>query len=220
MSIPKVIYQTYKTAKLPLIFKWHIGRLKKNNPEYDYQFFDDKRVDEFILKEYGEEVFNLYKRINIGAAKADFFRYAILYKKGGVYLDIDSRILSKIDDFIREEDAAVVSYEPGEECFIQYALFFEANHPFLAQTMDTMISNLKTNKYPFNTHKMTGPSMFTSAINECIESSPNHAYRILGIDYENHVEFSFKGSKTFLYGIFRKNHWKKLAKSVPVIKDA
>lgn len=219
MAIPKVIYQTYKTSRLPLIFKWHIYWLKKKNVDYNYQFYDDNRVDRFILNEFGEYIYNLFKSINIGAVKADFFRYAILYKKGGIYLDIDSRILWQIDDFINPTDKAVISYENNEVYFIQYALFFEANHPFLKKVIDLVIDNLKNNRYPNDSHKMTGPSVFTTAINDCLNNSSNIEYRVLGVDYENKVQFSFKGSKTFLYGFFKKNHWKKLQKTVPIINN-
>lgn len=83
MSIQKSIYQTYKTKNLPLLTKWHIKRLKKRNPEYDYYFFDDQMIIDFVKKEFSKEVFDLFMKINIGAAKADFFRYAVLYKRGG-----------------------------------------------------------------------------------------------------------------------------------------
>ena len=111
MRIPKVIYQTFKTSKVPLITKWHIWRMKKRNPEYAYQFYDDAMIEDFIQNSFEKDVFELYKKINIGAAKADFFRYAILYKKGGVYLDIDSMFLTKIDEIITPEDSAVISLE-------------------------------------------------------------------------------------------------------------
>ena len=90
MSIPKIIYQTFRTAELPLVTQWHISRLKKKNPEYQYEFYDDERIEHFIATAYNHEVLSLYQKIDIGAAKADFFRYAILYKRGGIYLDIDS----------------------------------------------------------------------------------------------------------------------------------
>ena len=124
MAIPKTIYQTYKTAKLPIIFRWHIRRLRKKNPSYTYEFYDDKRASDFILDSYGNKISSIFNRINIGAAKADFFRYAILYKKGGVYLDIDSLITTKIDDFIRPNDVAVISNESNLKFFLQYVLFW------------------------------------------------------------------------------------------------
>jgi len=110
--------------------------MKSKNPEYDYQFYDDERIDNFIRDEFGQEIFNLYKRISIGAAKADFFRYAILYKKGGIYLDIDSLILNKLDDFILPTDSAVISLESHLEHYAQWALVFEAGHPFLKKRIN------------------------------------------------------------------------------------
>jgi mannosyltransferase OCH1-like enzyme len=219
MAIPKTIFQTYKTPNLPFLTRWHIGRMKKRNPDYDYQFYDDARIDSFIKDEFGQDVYALYKRINIGAAKADFFRYAILYKKGGVYLDIDSLILTQLDDFILPSDSAVISLESSREFYIQFALFFEPGHPFLKKTLELVINNLKENKFPYQVHKMTGPSVYSLAISECLKESPNIPYRQIGVDYDNKVKFSYRMSKFFLYGLSRKNHWKTQSKTTTVLKE-
>ena len=218
MSIPKTIYQTYKNKNLPLITKWHIYSLKKRNPNYDYQFYDDSMVDDFIKQEFNSEIVELFKRIQIGAAKADFFRYAILYKKGGIYLDIDSLIKTRIDEIIFPDDSAVISLASHKQNFVQWALFFEAGHPFLEKTMELMIDNLKENKYPYNVHQMTGPTVYTESILSCLEELPNVKYRQLEVDYENKLKFSYSMSKFFLYGIRRKNHWKTIANEKTVLK--
>ncbi len=219
MPIPKTIFQTYKTAKLPALTRWHVGRLKRRNPQYDYQFYDDARIDAFLKEEYGREVYDAYRRIHIGAAKADFFRYAILYKKGGIYLDIDSLILAKLDEFILPGDRAIISLESNLEYYIQFALFYEAGHPFLKETMELIIRNIGENKYPHQVHKMTGPAAYSSAIRKCLEASPDVAYRQVGVDYDRKVKFSYRMSKFFMYGLSRKNHWKKLEQTTPVLKD-
>ena len=218
MSIQKTIFQTYKTNQLPLITRWHIYRLKRKNPEYDYQFYDDARIDAFIKTEFGTEIYDLYKRINIGAAKADFFRYAILYKKGGVYLDIDSLITKKIDTFIKQNDSAVIALESNRNFYVQWVLFFEAGHPFLKQTLEDVIQNLKENKFPNDSHQMTGPSAFTLAIQKCLKHHPETNYREVGIDFEGNAMFSYPLSKFFLYGFSRKNHWKTQIKTITVLK--
>ena len=217
MAIPKIIYQTYKTSNLPLITKWHVYRMKKRNPEYEYQFYDDARISKFILDEFGEDIYALYNKLYIGAAKADFFRYAILYKKGGVYLDIDSLFLRKLNDFILPNDNAIISFEKNGDYYVQYALFFEAGHPFLKRTLDIVMKNIKENTYPNDVHKMTGPSSYTLAINECIKDTPEIKYRQLGEDYDFLVKFSYRMSKTFLYGFSRKNHWKRISKTHTVL---
>ncbi|MCU4176718.1 glycosyltransferase family 32 protein [Carboxylicivirga sp. N1Y90] len=218
MAIPKTIIQTFKTDKLPLITKWHIRQLKKRNPDYDYQFYDDDRIDAFILDEFGNDIYTLFKKINIGAAMADFFRYAILYRKGGIYLDIDSRITRPIGEFILPSDKAVITLEGNLKFYVQYALFYEPEHVFLEKTLDIVIRNLKENKYPYNTHQMTGPSAYTEAINS-VKKESTDLYRELSFDYANNVEFSYPMSKLFLYGISRKNHWKKQTQLTPVIGE-
>lgn len=218
MSIPKIIYQTYKTNKLPFITRLHIYRLKRRNKSYEYKFFDDSMIDTFIEKEFEPEVFDLFKKINIGAAKADFFRYAVLLKKGGIYLDIDSLFLARIDDVVLPSDQAIISLATHKKNYIQWALFFEAGHPFLKKTFDLMLDNLRQNKYPYNVHKMTGPTVYTEAINHCLKENSNIPYRLTGVDYDRKLKFSYSMSKFFLYGISRKNHWKTLSREVPVLK--
>lgn len=217
MAIPKIIYQTFKNNKLPFLTKWHIYNLKRRNPEYEYQFYNDERISEFIFNEFGIEIFDLYKRINIGAAKADFFRYAILYKKGGIYLDIDSLSITKLDDFILPTDAAIISLESHLEYYVQWALIFEPGHPILKNTLDIVIDNLKTNRYPNDVHKMTGPAAYSLAIKECKKNSLQNNFREIGIDYEGKFKFHYRLSKFFLYGMFRKDHWRKMQLEMPIL---
>jgi len=215
MSIPKIIHQTFKTSRLPWLTRWHISRFRKNNPEYSYEFYDDERIDTFLLEEFGKDILALYKRIDIGAAKADFFRYAVLYKKGGIYVDIDSAIIGRLDDFIDVNDQAVISAENNPEVFVQWALVYQANHPFLQKTIEMVVENIKCNRYPHDVHQMTGPTAYTKAINECITSLPDVSYRILGTDYEGHFKFKYPLSK-LLYQ--KGEHWKKVQLIKPVLK--
>ena len=62
MTIQKTIFQTFKTSKLPFITRWHVNIMKKRNPEYDYQFYDDARITAFIKEEFGEDVYALYDK--------------------------------------------------------------------------------------------------------------------------------------------------------------
>jgi mannosyltransferase OCH1-like enzyme len=215
MSIPKTIHQTFKTGKLPWISRWHIARLKKNNPEYVYEFYDDERIEDFLSLEFNPETLELYRRLNIGAAKADFFRYAVLYKKGGVYLDIDSSINGSLDDFIRAEDHAIISRERNPGLYVQWALVYEPGHPFLKKTMELVLDNIRQNRYPHDVHKMTGPQVYTEAIQACLKETPIPKHRILGFDYNGHLKFKYALSK-LLYD--KGEHWKKMQLIKPVLK--
>jgi mannosyltransferase OCH1-like enzyme len=216
MAIPKIIHQTFKTTDLPFITRWHIARFKKKNPGYRYEFYDDARIDQFLKDEYGTDILTLYKRINIGAAKADFFRYAVLYKKGGVYIAIDSGINGSLDDFIQADDMAIITREGDPSLFAQWALVFSPGHSFLKYTIDLVLKNMRENKYPHDVHRMTGPYAYTEAINNCLEREPDTPHRVLGTDYNGHLIVKYKLGKFFLYE--RGDHWKNKQLTTPVLK--
>ena len=92
LSIPTTIYQTYNSALLTPAIISNIKQLKLINPGYRYENFDDKQVETFIRTEYGDQVLSRYNDINAdyGAARADLFRYLLIYRRGGVYLDLKS----------------------------------------------------------------------------------------------------------------------------------
>lgn len=144
--------------------------------------------------------------MNIGAAKADFFCYAILYKRGGIYLDIDSRILKPLDQLILPDDTAIIARESHFENYIQWALIFESNHIIMEKTLDVISYNIRNNCYPHDVHQMTGPSVYTKAINELKPLLNNSNHREVGIDYDEYFQFSYPLSKFFLYK--NKIHWK------------
>ena len=86
--IPQVIYQTWHTKDLPPNMKKCVDKLKKDNPDYEYQLYDDFDCREFIKDNFDNSILNAFDKLIPGAYKADLWRYCILYKKGGIYLDI------------------------------------------------------------------------------------------------------------------------------------
>jgi mannosyltransferase OCH1-like enzyme len=65
-----------------------VDKLKKDNPEFEYHFYDDNQCREYIKDNFNKDVLHAFDKLIPGAFKADLWRYCILYKKGGIYLDI------------------------------------------------------------------------------------------------------------------------------------
>lgn len=218
MAIPKVIYQTYSSkSKIPWLAKYHTRQMRRMNPEYEYQFYDDSAIENFIREEFSQDIFEQYLKITIGAAKADFFRYAILLKKGGIYLDLDSRVTGNLDDWILPDDNAIITAERNPGMFVQWALVYDKGHPFLQKTFDSVLDNIKNNRYPNDIHKMTGPTVYSDSIRSCLSEDKTIRYRSFGIDYEGHIRFKYWLSNLTYW---RKEHWRKTQKRRPVLKQS
>ena len=87
--------------------------LRVQNPQWDFRLVDDKEADTFMGRFFPGKVSDAFHSISpkFGAARADLLRYCLLYIFGGVYLDLDSSLNCPLDDWICNDDTAIVSYE-------------------------------------------------------------------------------------------------------------
>ena len=80
------------------------------HPNWTYVFWDD--ADNRKLVHTAFPAFAaLYDGLPGGVARADFARYALLHKYGGVYVDADFEAKAPFDDLVAEHQA-IVSSEP------------------------------------------------------------------------------------------------------------
>jgi hypothetical protein len=86
--IPLHIYQTWTTKNLPPKMRKCVNKIKNDNPEFTHHLYDDNDCRKFIEKNFNADVLNAYDKLNPGAYKADLWRYCVMYKKGGIYIDI------------------------------------------------------------------------------------------------------------------------------------
>src|SRR5262245_51589591 len=92
-TVPRRIIQTAKSGDMPLIQRAAVANVRLLNPDFEYLFFDDARVEEFIDAEFPQyrPVFDAFPaRIQ----RYDFFRYLAVYHFGGFYLDTDVFLVS------------------------------------------------------------------------------------------------------------------------------
>jgi len=123
-KIPKVCYQTWVTkdhTKLTNTTLEVLAENKRLNPDIDFQLWDDNDVIDFMKREFPGEVYESFITINpkYGAARADFFRYCVLYKYGGLYMDIKSyfRIKNVFGDIIHPDDECILDLRKGLETY-------------------------------------------------------------------------------------------------------
>lgn len=87
--IPKHIYVTWGTKTLPPRMAISVAILRLENPEFNVTIMDDDDARNFIASEYADEPEALQAFDNMipGAYKGDFLRFAVLYKRGGAFID-------------------------------------------------------------------------------------------------------------------------------------
>ena len=78
------------------------------HPDYEFLFFDEAGVEEFITREFPQyrAVFNSFRFL---IQRCDFFRYLAIYRYGGFYFDLDVLLACNLSDLL--EHGCVFPFE-------------------------------------------------------------------------------------------------------------
>jgi len=99
-DVPLTIYQSWKTRDVPPKMKECIDKLKANNPEFDHYLYSNEDCLKFIQDNFDKPVVDAFNGLKPGAYKSDLWRYCILYKLGGVYIDVKFYAMKSFTDII------------------------------------------------------------------------------------------------------------------------
>ena len=95
--IPQTLHQTWPTRTLPpQLARWQRS-WKRHNPTWQLHFYDDQACLAFV-ESTCPEFQSLYQGFPYAIQRADFFRYLVLYHKGGLYADLDMECLRPLGD--------------------------------------------------------------------------------------------------------------------------
>jgi inositol phosphorylceramide mannosyltransferase catalytic subunit len=93
--IPKTFHQVWLGSKYPKEYEVFKESFLNCNPDWEFKIWTDKEVESFDM--FNRKAYN--KCSNLGS-KSDIFRYEILYKYGGVYLDTDFYCIKSFNDLL------------------------------------------------------------------------------------------------------------------------
>jgi len=238
ISIPKVIHQTYGGDILPQTLLDNINAIKRLNPGWVHKIYNDEDIFDFIQKYYPPDVLRKYLKINpkYGAARADLFRYLLIYCKGGVYLDIKSTLERPLDDVLEATDQFILStwvddatpqYAgwglhtnikdlPNGE-FQQWHVAAAAGHPFLKSVIDAILNNIDIyDPYLHGIGKpgvlnLTGPIAYSLAIAPLLTK---YEHRIVKSKTDLGFVYTILG-ETEGHSVLFKNHY--MQQTAPII---
>ena len=164
--VPMVIWQTWKSVEAsgPNHYAAVMSFIN-HNPEYEYYLFDDEAALEFMCTFYPEQAL-IYQQVAPGAAKADLWRLAIIYRYGGVYFDTDSESIVPLRNIIWQ-NASAVSGLGSLKDFHQWALIYRPLHPIIKTTLKIAVHRLRqiyNKRTGGNIVTATGPGALSTGV--------------------------------------------------------
>jgi mannosyltransferase OCH1-like enzyme len=152
-KIPRKIHQIWLGGRIPEKYKRLTETWKKFHPDWEYRLWTDKDIEEFGLK--NKTLFNTAK--NQGQ-RSDIFRYEILHRYGGIYVDTDFECLKPFDDLLFLDFFTGISYDTRMVLYIGL-IASVPGHAITVKCIDSMDSYDGNQAYAIM--DTTGPYYFT-----------------------------------------------------------
>ena len=187
--IPKIIIQTWKSDVILNHYYKDIKSIMLNNKDYEFKFFNDNDIDEFLYNNY-PDYYQTYNKLPYKIQKIDFFRYIAVYHYGGFYFDLDMSGFLPLDDLLHYDVIFPLDIHLYDDCYDirttefcdnnklkinyllgQYAFAASKNNKFIKYIIDGIHNNINNYIYEdkkdkkFNReyyiYKTTGPDYVT-----------------------------------------------------------
>lgn len=172
--IPPLLSQTWKSHTLPTEAARFRQGWQSLNPQLECRLFDDAEARE-VVREVAPGHLGTYDALPYPVMRADIFRYAVLYRDGGLYADIDMECFKPVGHLL-ENRKCILSIEahlsarrmrelnyPAPVQIANCIFAAEAGHSFFKAAVETSFGLIERcgDIGLSDVENLTGPRMLT-----------------------------------------------------------
>lgn len=150
MKIPRIIHQIYEDPTgVPDDLQELAKTWKEQHPAWEYRFWNKKAIEDFLEAEFPNFI-PTYRAYPFNVQRWDAIRYLILYRIGGLYVDLDYECLEPLDSLLNGAlccmgmEPTVNSIVHDRSLIVGNALMASIpNHPYFEAIIKDMINGEK-----------------------------------------------------------------------------
>ncbi|KAI3406227.2 CSH1 [Candida oxycetoniae] len=158
--IPKIIHQTYKSDKIPEIWKAGQQACIDLHEGYQYILWTDEMAREFISEEF-PWFLKTWDNYRYNIQRADAIRYFALYHYGGIYIDLDDGCERRLDPLLTVSAFVRKTMPTGISNDVMGSV---PNHPFFLKVIESLEKYQRSWLVPYITIMISTGPLFLSVI--------------------------------------------------------
>jgi mannosyltransferase OCH1-like enzyme len=169
-GIPNVIFGYWHNKELPPGMMATVEHVRQMNPGFEYIIFTEDDAKEFIRKEYSNDVLRAFNCLKPSSYKSDLWRFCVLYRYGGIYIDVKFDTDVPFKDIIPSDGIIYVKDRDGHcgggnGCYTAMIVSPPGNIVF-KYCIDEIVENCKTKNYRGGSLDVTGPCLLSRMIDK------------------------------------------------------
>lgn len=198
-QIPRIVWQTNFSEKctLPiwLNYKFNLGKAKS----FEFKYVSTEERGKYLKDNFSDDIYEAYSRLTDGAAQADLWRMAVLYREGGVYLDIDAILTQNLEKLLDNRKLLFIASHANRPT--NYFIATTQNNPIFKETLNQIVSNILNYKEGNDVFTTTGPRALRTVLENYsdFEVLPRKSACLTGVFTNEHFQYLDKPGSKWCY---------------------
>ena len=191
MSVPKIIHQLWVGDKpMPINA---MNSVKNMNPDYEYMFWCETTIKEKldISRDYRRKI-NQHSEI---WGKADLYRWFILEKYGGIFVDADMVSIVPLDDFLLNKSFFSWENEMARPNLCATSIqAYTPNHIIPQKAMEWILNNdIRSEKVRVPSWELVGPGLLSRVYHGLEDKSVVQVFPSYYFLPDHHTGIQYRG---------------------------
>ena len=167
LKIPKIIHMVQPFDQVPEGMREAIQTVIDSNPEFEHQYYSDKRGEEFIIQRYPEERYKkAIKSLLPTRMRGEFMTAAFLYEHGGVHLSAGFAAgKATLLNVLKADDEFVASTHPDGTISTEFIATTPKNK-IIGKWLEKIMANLEAQEHGPIASAVTGNYVLKQAFEE------------------------------------------------------
>jgi mannosyltransferase OCH1-like enzyme len=158
--IPRIIFQAWHSDNLPNSVRFCIENIKRCNPNFYHYLYNDEKCREFIKEYFSVNILKAYDSIIPPAIKIDLWRYCILYKYGGIYLDVKYFCVNGFNfNYLIDKEYFCKDIKDSGSGIYNAIIICKPNNEIMKKCIDQVVKNVNNKFYGNSIFEPSGPLM-------------------------------------------------------------
>jgi hypothetical protein len=144
------------------------------NPNHEIRYYSGHDCRVFLKKHFKDsDIINTYDALVPNSYKCDFFRFCVLYIKGGYYSDWKQVLKLPLNDWIDPNVELVCAWDISTHMYTAF-LAARPKLPMFHTAITMIVNNVKQNYYGNNSLEPTGPGLLIKAFEKHYTADYGH----------------------------------------------
>jgi mannosyltransferase OCH1-like enzyme len=172
--ITKIIHQMWldkhieTNSEHPAKYSNHVNSIKHFNSDFKYIFWNKNMVKQLLEDHLFVKYKSFWYNLPVLLQQCDFARYLILFKYGGIYIDLDFKCFKNLFPLINNRNLLLTwesnyhsnpSVDRVPNRLLNGVIGSKPNNPIWLDFVDFIILHYNDKRNPY-THQKTGPAAF------------------------------------------------------------